>query len=164
MAGWLEYYNWKYKGVAEQIDPNPIYARAKELDGQPNVDGTTLECVLQAAQDLQLISGVDTASIRYVPAAGVRQALHRYGVILSAFSITDKWSYANQEGWITEGGMNLGGHAVVTCGYSDVDNPPWYAIQNSWSENQGWRGFNRLSPMLFNQQFDYGLVWDFPGA
>ena len=161
MAGWLEFYNWKYKGIAQQIDPDPIYVRAKQLDGEPTLAGTTLECVLQAAQDLSLISGVDTASIRYVPAGGVQQALHRYGVILSAFSITDKWSNASPDGWLLGGGMDLGGHAVVTCGYSAVDTQ-WFAIQNSWGESQGWRGFNRMSPATFNAQFNYGLVWDFP--
>jgi len=162
MAGWLEFYNWKYKGSAQQIDPDPIYARAKMLDGEPTQDGTTLECVLQAAQDLNLISLVDTTSIRHVSAAGVRQALHRYGVILSAFSITDKWSSAAPDGWLAQGGLNQGGHAVVTCGYSIAEAIPWFAIQNSWGDSQGWRGFNRLAPEMFNQQFDYGLVWDFP--
>jgi len=161
MAGWLEFYNWKYKGIAEQIDPDPIYARAKQLDGEPTAEGTTLECVLQAAQDLNLISTVDTASIRHVKTSGVQQALHRYGVILSAFDITEQWGSATANGWIPEGGLSLGGHAVVLCGYSVIDTPPWYAIQNSWGEQQGWRGFNRVSPELFNQQFNYGLVWDF---
>lgn len=161
MAGWLEFYNWKYKGIAQQIDPDPIYRRAKEIDGEPALDGTTLECVLQAAQDLNLISTVDTTSIRHVPASGVQQALHRYGVILSAFSITDQWSSAGPDGWLAGGGVPVGGHAVVTCGYSTLDTA-WFAIQNSWSENQGWRGFNRMTPDMFYQQFDYGLIWDFP--
>ena len=162
MAGWLEFYNWKYKGITQQIDPDPIYERAKELDGMPSVDGTTLECVLQAAQDLGLIAVVDTASIRHVPLEGVQQALHRYGVILSAFSITDKWWQATPAGWIEPGGLALGRHAVITIGYSTVDTPSWYAVQNSWGDTQGWRGFDRLTPELFKAQFDYGLVWDFP--
>jgi len=161
MAGWLEFYNWKYHGVAAQIDPDPIYARAKQLDGEPTAAGTTLECVLQAAQDLNLISALNTASIRQVKAAGVQQALHRYGVVLSAFSITEGWGNATPNGWLLNSGLALGGHAVLMCGYSEIDTPSWYALQNSWGEDQGWRGFNRMSPAMFNQQFDYGLVWDF---
>ena len=164
MAGWLEFYNWKYKGVTAQIDPDPIYERAKQLDGVPSVEGTTLECVLQAAQDLGLFSAVDTASIRTVTVDGVQQALHRYGVILSAYSVTDKWWRATADGWLSPGGLAVGGHAVLTIGYSAVDTPQWFAVQNSWGEKQGWRGFNRLSPELFQQQFDYGLVWDFHGV
>lgn len=163
MAGWIEYYNWKYDGITAQIDPDPIYKRAKELDGMPLVEGTTLECALQAAQDLHLISVVDAASIRTVSSTGVQQALHRYGVVLSAFTITDKWWNATADGWLNKGGLEIGGHAVLTIGYSAVDTPPWFAVQNSWGEKQGWRGFNRMTPEMFHQQFDYGLVWDFAG-
>lgn len=162
MAGWIEYYNWKYRGIAEQIDPNPIYARAKEIDEAPGIDGTTLDAVLKAAEDLQLISQVNSTSIRYVNTAEAQQALHRYGVILSAFTVTDKWSYATNDGWIPGGGSEIGGHAVVLCGYSNVNKPPWYAIQNSWGQ-QGWQGFNRLTPATFTDQFNFGLVWDFAG-
>lgn len=162
MAGWLEFYNWKYKGIAEQIDPDPIYARAKQVDGEPNVEGTTLEAVLQAAQDLNLISNVDTGSIREIKASGVQQALHRYGAVLGAFDIDEGWLTAMPNGWIAEAGSPLGGHAVLLCGYSAVDNPPWYALQNSWGDQQGWRGFNRVTDQLFRRQFVYGLVWDFP--
>lgn len=162
MAGWIEFYNWKYNGITQQVDPEPIYNRAKKLDGVPSVEGTTLECALQAAQDLGLISPVATASIRHVPLEGVQQALHRYGVILSAFSVTENWWRATPDGWILPGGLGMGGHAVIVIGYSTVDTPPWYAVQNSWGEKQGWRGFNRLTPDLFKQQFDYGLVWDYP--
>lgn len=160
MAGWLEFYNWKYKGIAEQINPDPIYDRAKQIDGEP-VQGTTLEAVLQAAQDLRLISEIDTTSIRQVNARGVTQAIHRYGVVLAAFNITENWMDARPNGWISEGGLDYGGHAVILCGYSLVDNPSWYALQNSWGEENGWRGFNRLTTDLFDTQFLYGLIWDF---
>lgn len=160
MAGWLEFYNWKFKGIAKQVDPDPLYARAKQLDGSPSLAGTTLEAVLQAAQDLGVLSGVDNASIRQVSANGVAQALHRYGVVLAAFDITDRWLDAAPSGWIKEGGLNLGGHAVLICGYSLVDSPQWYAVQNSWGERSGWRGFNRMTAATFNSQFSYGLVWD----
>lgn len=160
MAGWLEFYNWKYHGDARQIDPDALYDAAKQIDGEPNVRGTTLEAVLQAAQNLNFIAGVDLASIRQITASGVEQALHRYGVVLSAFEITESWETATPDGWLTDGGLSWGGHAVLVCGYSLVDKPPWYAIQNSWGEH-GWRGFNRMSPEMFKQRFMYGLIWDF---
>lgn len=164
VAGWLEYFNWRYYGIARQIDPHPIYVRAKELDGLAG-EGTTLEAGLQAARDLKLLSNVDDASIRNVENIfEAKQALHRYGVVLSAFQVTDNWFKSVEDGWIQPGGNPVGGHAVVVCGYSSVDDPQWFGIQNSWGDHQGWRGFNRLSPELFAQQFVYGLVWNFKTA
>lgn len=162
MAGWLEYYRWKYYGIAEQINPHLIYKEAKKLDGSPQTPGTTLEAVLQAAQNLNLISDIDTNSIREISnPIEVKQALHRYGVVLSAFNITDKWIYAQSNGWIPEGGRLIGGHAVITCGYSDVEKPNYFSIQNSWGANQGYNGFNRMTVEQFNDCFIYGLIWDF---
>lgn len=161
MAGWLEYYRWKVYGLADQVDPDPIYKKAKEIDGLDHMEGTTLEAVLNASMLLGLIPHSDVENVRDVSAPGeVQQAIHRYGVVLAAFDVTDQWSYAATGGWIRPGGKRVGGHAVVLCGYSTLESPPWYAIQNSWGENQGWRGFNRLSFDLFAEQFQYGLVWD----
>lgn len=159
VAGWLEYYNWKYKGVTQQIDPNPIYKRAKQIDGEPNADGTTLDAVVQAIQDLGLISKLDASRIRYVEAKDAQQCLHRYGPILSAFTITDKWGKATPDGWIPDGGREIGGHAVLLCAYSNIDKIPYYGFQNSWGD-QGWRGFNRVTFPTFDAQFNYGLVID----
>lgn len=160
LAGWLEYYRWKYAGVAEQIDPAPIYNRAKEIDGFPNQDGTTLEAALQAAQDIGLMSPVDQGSLIDVSTElEVKQALHRYGVVLAAFVATDAWMNPSSDGWMQPGGRAIGGHSVLLCGYSDLETPPWYALQNSWGDI-GWRGFVRMSSEQFAAEFSYGLTWD----
>lgn len=160
IAGCLEYRRWKRDGIAEQIDPNDIYARAKQLDGMPGQEGTTLEDGLQAAQDLGLMSRVENSLLREVYTfPEVQQAIHRYGVILGAFNIQAGWMAATPDGWIPAGGGNLGGHAVAICGASTLTEPWWVAIQNSWGDAQGWRGFNRMPHDLFLQQFEYGLVW-----
>ncbi len=161
LAGWLEYYRWKNEGDARQVDPQPIYNRAKEIDGLGNVEGTTLEAGLQAAQHLGLITPVDNDRVRTITTpAQVRQALHRHGVVLGAFNVRAGWLRASAGGWIQPGGEPMGGHCALLCGYSLIETPPWFAIQNSWGEGQGWRGFNRLSVELFAEQFDYGLVWE----
>lgn len=160
MAGWLEWFKWKYYGVYQQIDPAPIYKRAKQIDGAPKEDGTYLESVLQAAQDLSLLAPVDRDSIREVVEPGqVRQAIHRYGPILCAFNITTGWAEAQANGWIPDKGVPYGGHAVVGIGYADNEQQPWFGLQNSWGDKQGWMGFNRMTPQQFANQFQYGLVW-----
>lgn len=163
LAGWLEFYRWKYNGNADQVDPEPIYKRAKQIDGHPNSDGTSLEAGLQAAQDLNLMSAVSQESIREVTTLEeVKQALHRYGVVFGAFNATDEWGYAKPDGWMQEGGHLLGGHAVLICGFSDLPEEKAYvSLQNSWGEDVGWRGFCRMSPAQFNSEFQYGLLWDF---
>ena len=43
---------WMATGKPIQLDAHQIYAKAKEIDGSPNIDGTTIECTLRAALDL----------------------------------------------------------------------------------------------------------------
>ena len=157
-----EWWNWKRKGTTVQLDPNPLYDRAKQLDGEPNEPGTTVSAVLQAAQDLGYISKLSNGSLRYVNADMVKRAMHLYGCLLAAFDITDKWSYAQLDGWIPEGGRTVGGHAVVLCGYNLRDTIPYYTIANSWGQEHGWRGFNRMSEGMFRDQFRgaYGFETD----
>lgn len=159
LAGWIEHYRWKYEGVVAQIDPAPIYKLAKGIDGYPNEDGTSLEAGLQAAQELGLMPLV--GSIREVTTEiEVKQALHRYGVVLAAFNATEAWGNPGSDGWMQPDGRPLGGHAVLLCGYSDIDVPPYHALQNSWGDI-GWRGFVRMSPRQFVAEFQYGLTWEF---
>ena len=161
MAGVIEYYNWMMTGVQAQVDPNPIYERAKEIDDKPFSDGTTLKAVVEAAIDLKLIP-IDLKTVTMVDRGGIKRALHRHGVVLSGFVISSGWKQAKPDGWLTQTSEKLGGHAVVTIGYSEAESPPWYAIQNSWGDNDyGWRGFCRMSPEQFNAEFSYGLVWDY---
>jgi len=158
IAGWAEYYRWKYLGIAEQIDASKIYERAKQIDGYPNEEGTTLEAGLQAAQDLKLLP--PATRIREVSTKSeVKEALHRYGVVISSFMATDKWMNPESSGWMQEGGEKLGLHCVLLCGFSDIENPNYFSLQNSWGDI-GWRGFVRMSPAQFDKEFQYGLAWD----
>lgn len=160
MAGWLEFNNWKYIGSTEQIDPDPIYKRAKTIDEMPGLEGTSLQAVLQAAQDLDLMSDMAQDSIKEVAyEPEVKQALHRHGVILSAFTATEFWSAAQPDGWMKPDGKAIGGHAVILAGYSEIDG--YYSLQNSWGQDIGWQGFERMSPQQFRAEFQYGLVFTF---
>lgn len=167
MAGWIEWWNWRQTGTKAPVAPDPIYAKAKTIDGIPDEQGTTLDAVVNAAVSLGL-ANIDLPSMKVVSLPDVKDALHRHSVMLSGFNVTEGWRWAKDDGWVkggTEAGANydapLGEHAVVLVGYSEVDPTPWFGVQNSWGENgYGWRGFVRMTPQQFNDQFLYGLVWD----
>lgn len=157
-AGLVEYWRWKLLGVKEQIDPAPIYRRAKMLDGIEG-DGTTLHAAVQAAVDVGLMGA--PLNLRTVSkVSDMQRAVHRYDVVISAFAITDAWSRVAKDGWLKPGGDYVGGHAVLTVGYAD-DDEKWWAIQNSWGDGgYGWCGFLRVAPDQFKQQFKYAVAFD----
>jgi len=159
LCGLAEFINWREHGTTAQLDPHPAYLRAKLIDGMPDVEGTTLEAGLQAMIDLGLISGVDAASIRGVSnPADVMRALHVYDVMLCAFTITSGWFKAGGDGWVIRGGAAAGGHAVLGVGYSIPQD--FFSFQNSWADTWGNRGFGRISWGQFNEEFQYGLIFD----
>lgn len=163
MAGCIEWHNWKYKGIKAQVDPAPIYALAKQIDGFPEEEGTTLEAVIRAATQLGLIN-IDLTSLQVVREPELRHAVHKYGVVLSSFMITSGWRDAKANGWIPDGGDDLGGHAVVVVGFSNLENPTWVAIQNSWGQLSGWNGFARMTTPQCRKEFRYAMVWNLKGA
>lgn len=161
MAGAIEYEAWKWLGIYQQVDPHPIYVRAKEIDDIDG-EGTTLYDALVAAQDLHLIDPIDEESIRILTSPSeVRQAIHRYDVVLAGFNICNGWDNIGPSGWVRRGDTLKEGHAVLLCGYAQ-DNEQWYAMQGSWgADDYGWRGFVRITPDQFAEQFLYGIVWDY---
>ena len=160
VAGAVEYWQWKLNGVVKQVDPQPIHNEAKKNDGFPDDEATTIEAALRAVAKLGFLP-IRTETIRMVRTVQeVKQALHRYGVVPAGFTASTNWQHASSSGWIKSGGEYLGGHAVLLCGYSDVENPRWWAAQNSWGDSQGWRGFVRMTPDVFLEQFRYGYVFD----
>lgn len=166
MAGCMEWYNWKRFGSTDQIDPNPIYEYAKQIDGMPSQEGTTLESVVRAWNDLGRSPFLDASSVFLVRTSPnqnwLKRALHRNGVVLAGFQISEGWRWAEPNGWIPSGPRYdtiLGGHAVVLVGYDEKEK--WYAVQNSWGETgYGWRGFVRLTEDQFDYQFMYAVTWD----
>jgi hypothetical protein len=160
MAGCIEWWNWKQYDLVKQIDPKPIYETAKRLDGFPDEEGTTLEAVVRAAFELDLMD-IDIASLQVVRLEDVKRALHKHGPMLSAFTIHEGWQKAAADGWIQDSGDVLGGHAVVLTGYSTVELPNYFSLQNSWGDAMyGWKGFARMAPAQFAKEFAYGLVWE----
>lgn len=157
MAGFIEVRNWRIKHFPEQVDPFPIYATAKKIDGDFN-DGTSLDSVGQAALELQLITG-EMNFIDGHSKADIQYAIHQYDVVVGGFSITDEWNSVNSKtGRIAtfseDKAQPIGGHAVLICGYDEEG----VYIQNSWGPFWGLYGFGLLPWEQFEMQFSYGLV------
>ena len=161
-AAFAENVLWRKNGKITQIEPDWIYAYAKKHDGDPQGDGTTLDCVLDAL----LYKGVfdkKTCKVRMVGRgwAGtdeddVKAAIHRFGCFLGGFNITEEWYDLSRRGIenVTgkKGAKSLGGHAVLVVGY----NPAGVWVENSWGSDWGQDGFGFIEWPAFRQQFLYG--------
>lgn len=160
LAGILESLKWRDTGEYHQIDPNPIYAGAKRIDGFKG-EGTTLDAVLRSAISLGLMPKPKEV-FAITDMLSFQRALHRYGFVHLAFNITEAWSHPRPNGWLPEDGHlpQIGGHAVVGCAF-DASPAGWVGIQNSWSGGIGWNGFMRMTKDQFKRQFLYGLAWKY---
>jgi len=161
-AAFAENVLWRKTGRIEQIEPNWIYAYAKKHDGDPDGDGTTLDCVLDAL----VFNGTfpKTCKIRMVGRGwtgtdeqDVKAAIHRFGCFLGGFDITEEWYDLAKRGVENVTGRkspSLGGHAVLVCGY----NAGGVWIENSWGKDWGKDGFGFVEWPAFRKQFMYGTV------
>ena len=158
-ANYAENLLWRKRGFHQEIDPAPLYKFAKSIDGDPEGDGTYLECTLKALLEY----GHFDPNICKIKTIGgglfgnssalqdVKYAIHRYGVIMAGFNITSEW-YNPKEG-VVRGyeGTEQGGHAVLIVGY-DEDG---VIIQNSWGLDYAHNGFVYLTNHAFEKQFMY---------
>jgi len=156
MAAKIEKDNWAVTGIVKQIDPGPIYKKAKKIDGIDG-EGTTLDAAFQACIDLRLLP-YDTKPIIITDIVTARRYLHRWGSVIVGLQIDEGWYSAEPDGWIVPYGRPLGGHAVHYIEYA-ADYEQYDAVDNSWGSAQGWRGFNRFTHKYFEKMFVYGLTW-----
>jgi len=150
---------WRKNGYRTEINPDPLYAHAKTIDGDPTGDGTYLECTLDAL----LERGFFDRDICKVKTFGgslfglgsgltdVKNAIHRYGCCIAGFNITDEW-FSPKSGVIRGGGSPRGGHAVTLVGYDRNG----VVILNSWGKSYAHDGFVYITNKAFDQQFMYG--------
>lgn len=155
---------WRVNGWHKDVDPAPVYRNAKAIDGDPDGDGTYLECALKGLQAAGVFP--ETCRVRTFGSSwfglgasdGVeetRYAVHRYGCCVAGFSITDEWF--SPRGAVVRGGPGHsaeGGHAVLVCGY-DQDG---FLVMNSWGRSYGRDGKVFVSNRAFERQFMYGAV------
>jgi len=158
-ANYAENLLWRKRGFHQEIDPAPLYQYAKTVDGDPNGDGTYLECTLEA---LMKYGHFDSTVCKIKTIGGsifgngaalndVKFAIHKYGVVMAGFNITDEW-YGPDRGVVRGKSRNSqGGHAVLIVGY-DEDG---VIIQNSWGTGYAHDGFVYLTNKAFEDQFMY---------
>lgn len=153
---------WRVKGYREEIDPAPVYAHAKRIDGAPDGDGTYLECALDALLEQGLfdrnVSKVKTFGGRMFGSDtaldDLKYAVHRYGVCVAGFNITSEWFDPKGDVIRGERAARQGGHAVTVCGYDETG----VLILNSWGADYARNGFVYLSNKAFDDQFMYGAL------
>lgn len=163
---------WRLDHYPRQIDPTPLYKYAKTIDGNPNDEGTYLECTLTALMakgyfDPKKCSVVTFGGKQLGNANPIRDmkfAIHEYGCVLAGFNITTEWYTPSKvttkdlgEHHLIENKkkfMSEGGHAVMVVGY----NEDKFLILNSWGADYADKGFVYISNEAFLEQFLYGAV------
>jgi hypothetical protein len=155
MAQYIEIKNWQRTHSFHQIDPAPIYARAKVIDGD-NDDGTYMLSVVKAAKDLGLLPISSNLEV-IKSAVDVRYALHANQICLLAMRITKGWYNAsNINGYILDNKEYVGGHMILGCWYAVGKGFGW---QNSWGTSWGVQGFGRCTEAQFDSQFmEAGII------
>ena len=153
-TSWLESILWRKTGKPVDYDPNELYAKAKELDGMPNAEGTTLDAVMFGILDLGWFIGCTKKDVKFIYDSNqLKKAIHKYGTCLCGFNISEDWYKLKNKLVLEKGdGRSAGGHAVICTGYNDVG----VFIQNSWGVEWGKYGFACISWDVFNKQFMYG--------
>lgn len=154
---------WKKTGKLVNLDASQIYARAKQLDGSLNSDGTYLECAIKAAF---LLGGLDVNSLKINflyndhTAATIEQLkflVHKYDFVHAGFQISTGWYECNDKNYyISCKGQPLGGHAVIIPAYFQDS----MCIHNSWGRSWGSMGFGLMRWEDFLDTFMYACVID----
>ena len=155
---------WRKRHYREEIDPIPVYNKAKEIDGHPDVEGTTLEAALQAVIDLGYL---DKTKYKVKMFGGkplgrtdglksVKFAVHEHGCCLGGFQLTKEWKSPS---WFTNTIQGkdyplLGGHAVLIVGWDKNK----ILVMNSWGEKYADGGFVWLTTHAFQKLFVLGAV------
>lgn len=149
---------WRRRGYHKDVDPVPLYQFAKTIDGDPDGDGTLLECPLKGLVVKKILPDKCRPKILRGQLWGmsgkdvVKYAIHKYGVCVAGFDITGEW-FTPKNGVVTGADRKSeGGHAVVICGF-DKDG---FLILNSWGRSYAHDGFVYVANRAFDDQFMYG--------
>lgn len=157
VANWAESMLWRRDDTFDQIKPEWIYAYAKEHDGMPDIEGTTLTAALEALRGSVFDRDVCKVKVVKPNRLAFKYAIHKFGAIVAGFNVSEKWYECTKDNCVISelGQENYGGHAVIVCGY-DWDG---VYIQNSWgAKDWGNYGFAKIVWDVFEKQVVYGAV------
>ena len=158
---------WKRSGKLKQLDSHQVYALAKKIDGEVQMDGTYLEAAMKAVLTLckkdPEFSFLDDAKIGLfyndntnATIQAAKDLIHRYDFLQVGFNIDEGWYTCTQNNYVLRPhGRSLGGHAVNLCGY-DEDG---FYVMNQWSIDFGSKGFAIMPYDVFLKQFMYGAYF-----
>lgn len=159
----IESIYWKNTGKLLQLDSHQVYALAKLLDKNIKMEGTYLEtslnAVLQLCSNDTRFSFIKNAKIQTFfndktnnTLENIKYLLHRYDILQIGFNIDEGWyDCTNNNYKLKPRGMDLGGHAVILCGY---DTEGFY-VCNQWGTSWGSKGFAVMPNDVFLKQFMY---------
>ena len=158
-AHWLSNIKWRVTDKLPYYDPALIYAKAKQLDGFPDQDGTTLTATLQVVRDemKQFDPGCEIQTFYgFEGVESIKYAIHKFGCCLLGFLITTEWYDITPDNSTIKGidADVLGGHAVLACGYNEFG----VIIQNSWGEPWGEYGYALVTWDAVRKFLQYGAV------
>lgn len=158
-ANYAENIRWRLNDFIETIDPHKIYKFAKTVDGLNGGDGTTLDAVAKALLNYKILPGTES-NIKIIwndNLNDIKYAIHKYGVVMTAFNITEDWFTLSKGSGILPingNGKIVGGHAILGCGY----NRDGLFIQNSWGIEWGDYGFALIPWNKVQEHFIYGCT------
>lgn len=151
---------WKETGKLIQLDASHIYAKAKEIDGVIDSNGTYPEVTLKVALDLakKLITDKYEVKKFYNDRSpntinALKRLIHKNGFLAGGFKITEDW-YALRKGdsFLETAKKKVeGGHCVTIVGYMKDS----LIVQNSWGKEWGAMGFGRIAWDVVLKQLMY---------
>jgi hypothetical protein len=143
IANMFELIYWKRTGKLINLNADQIYAKAKELDCKPSINGVALEFAMFAAAELcgiknKLKLGILRYSNPDETIEKIKFLIHKYDVVQAGFMISTGWNKVDKNNYIIERtSIPLGCHAVLIVGY----DPIGIYIQNSWGKGWGFKSF-----------------------
>lgn len=151
---------WKETGKLIQLDASHIYAKAKEIDGVIDSNGTYPEVTLKVALDLskKLLDGTYAVKKLYNDGtdktiAALKRAIHKNGFLAGGFKISEDWYSLKRGDSFLENVKKRteGGHCVTIVGYLKDS----LIVQNSWGKSWGAMGFGRIAWNVVLKQLMY---------
>ena len=112
----IESIYWKQTGKLLQLDSKQVYAKAKELDGEKDMEGTYLETAMAAALQLCDFDFLKNAKVETFAnrknletIERTKFLIHKYDFVQVGFQIDEAWYYCNNKNYVLTSGGKIRG-------------------------------------------------------